>query len=163
MTRIALQLLLRRLLLAVPILLCVSALVFVILRLLPADPIAMSLPPGATPADVERLKQDFGLDRSIPAQYFVWLGKLLTGDLGSSIFFRRGVGELIGKALPATIELVSAGLLLGVLLGVVGGLAMFAQRDTAVEQALDIGRRPPEHRADPKPKDQNCVDAIYDG
>lgn len=138
MTRIALQLLLRRLLLAIPILLCVSALVFVILRLLPADPIAMSLPPGATPEDMERLKRDFGLDRSIPTQYVIWLGKLLTGDLGSSIFFRRGVGELVSRALPATIELVTAGLLLGVALGIAGGLAMFARRDTAVEQALDL-------------------------
>ena len=55
MSRIALQLLFRRTLLAIPILLCVSALVFCILRLLPADPIAMSLPPGATAADFEKL------------------------------------------------------------------------------------------------------------
>ncbi|MET0606634.1 MAG: ABC transporter permease [Beijerinckiaceae bacterium] len=138
MIRIATQLLLRRLLLAIPILLCVSALVFIILRLLPADPIAMSLPPGATPDDVERLKRDFGLDRSIPEQYVIWLGKLLSGDFGTSIFFRRGVGELLAKALPATIELVATGLLLGVALGVAGGLAMFAGRDTAVEQSLDL-------------------------
>ncbi|WP_342358982.1 ABC transporter permease [Terrarubrum flagellatum] len=138
MTRIALQLLLRRLLLAIPILLCVSALVFVILRLLPADPIAMSLPPGATPEDVERLKRDFGLDRPIPAQYLIWFGKLLTGDLGSSIFFRRGVGELVGKALPATLELVTAGLILGVATGLAGGLVMFSWRGGVREQALDF-------------------------
>ena len=60
---IALQILFRRLLLALPIVLCVSALVFVILRLLPADPVSMSLPPGATPEDFERLKRELGLDR----------------------------------------------------------------------------------------------------
>lgn len=139
MSRIALLLLFRRTLLAIPILLCVSALVFVILRLLPADPIAMSLPPGASAQDMERLRQSFGLDRPLPVQYAIWLGKLLTGDLGVSIFFRRDVGSLIATALPATLELVAAGLLLGVASGVAGGLAMFAWRGRAGEQALDLG------------------------
>jgi ABC-type dipeptide/oligopeptide/nickel transport system permease component len=138
MTYVALQLLLRRLLLAIPILLCVSALVFVILRLLPADPISMSLPPGATAQDFERLRRDFGLDRPLPVQYFIWLGKLLGGDFGVSIFFRRGVAELIAKALPATIELVTLGLLLGIGLGIAGGLLMFAWRGSTGEQVLDL-------------------------
>ncbi len=134
---LALQLLLRRALLALPILLCVSALVFVILRLLPADPIAMSLPPGATAADYDRLKQAFGLDRSLPEQYLIWLGRLATGDFGGSIFFRRPVGELVGKALPATLELVAASLVLGIAIGVSGGIAMFVLRDRWGEKALD--------------------------
>ena len=80
MAFLALQLLIRRALLAVPILLCVSALVFLVLRLLPADPIAMSVPPGATQADYDQLRISFGLDRSLPEQYLIWLGKLLQGD-----------------------------------------------------------------------------------
>ncbi|MCP8937945.1 ABC transporter permease [Alsobacter sp. SYSU M60028] len=139
MSRIALLLLFRRTLLAIPILLCVSALVFVILRLLPADPVAMSLPPGASAADMEKLRQAFGLDRPLPVQYVIWLGKLATGDLGVSIYFRRSVAELIATALPATLELVAVGLALGVALGVAGGLAMFAWRGRAGEQALDLG------------------------
>jgi peptide/nickel transport system permease protein len=139
MSRIALQLLFRRTLLAIPILLCVSALVFCILRLLPADPIAMSLPPGATAADFEKLRQSFGLDRSIPEQYVIWLGRLVTGDLGTSIYFRRDVGDLIAKALPATLELVLLGLALGVAIGIGGGLAMFSWRGRMGEQVLDLG------------------------
>lgn len=139
MSRIALQLLFRRVLLAIPILICVSALVFVILRLLPADPVAMSLPPGATAEDLAKLRQAFGLDRSIPEQYVIWLGKLVTGDFGGSIYFRRPVLDLVSKALPATIELVALGLVLGVALGVAGGLAMFAWRGRAGEQVLDLG------------------------
>jgi peptide/nickel transport system permease protein len=139
MSRIALQLLFRRVLLAIPILVCVSALVFVILRLLPADPVAMSLPPGATAEDLAKLRQAFGLDRSIPEQYLIWLGKLVTGDFGGSIYFRRPVIDLVSKALPATIELVFLGLVLGVALGVAGGLAMFAWRGRAGEQVLDLG------------------------
>ena len=139
MSRIALQLLFRRVLLAIPILICVSALVFVILRLLPADPVAMSLPPGATAEDLAKLRQAFGLDRSIPEQYVIWLGKLVTGDFGGSIYFRRPVYDLVSKALPATVELVALGLVLGVALGVAGGLAMFAWRGRAGEQVLDLG------------------------
>ncbi len=134
---LALQLLFRRVLLAVPMLLCVSAVVFGILRLLPADPVAMSLPPGASAEDYEKLKQAFGLDRSLPEQYLIWIGKLAQGDLGGSIFFRRPVSELVATALPATLELVSAGMLLGIVLGVSGGLAMFAQRGRLGEPVLD--------------------------
>ncbi len=137
MAFLALQLLFRRLLLALPILLCVSALVFGILRLLPADPVAMSLPPGATAEDYEKLKQAFGLDRSLITQYGIWLGKLLSGDLGGSIFFRRPVSELVWVALPATLELVALSLFLGISVGVGGGLAMFALRGGLGEQALD--------------------------
>jgi peptide/nickel transport system permease protein len=135
---IALQIFLRRLLLALPIMLCVSALVFVILRLLPADPVSMSLPPGATAEDFKRLEQELGLDRSIPVQYLIWLGNFLSGDLGVSIYFRRPVAELIRTALPNTVELVAAGLILGVLIGIVGGLAMFAVRERPAEQAIDL-------------------------
>ncbi|TAK46942.1 MAG: ABC transporter permease [Xanthobacteraceae bacterium] len=138
MSRIALLLLFRRTLLAVPILLCVSALVFLVLRLLPADPVAMSLPPGATADDLARLRQSFGLDRAIPVQYVLWLGKIITGDFGTSIFFRRDVGELIARALPATLELIAAGLLLGIAAGIIGGLAMFAWRGRTGEQVLDL-------------------------
>ena len=137
MIYVALQLLLRRTLLALPMLICVSAVVFGILRLLPADPVAMSLPPGASAADYEKLKAAFGFDRPLPVQYAIWLGKLAQGDLGGSIFFRRPVSELVATALPATLELLVAGMVLGILLGVGGGLAMFAWRGKPVEQALD--------------------------
>ena len=137
MVFLALQLLIRRAFLAVPILLCVSALVFVILRLLPADPIAMSLPPGATQQDYDQLRAAFGLDRSLFEQYVIWMGKVCQGDLGGSIFFRRPVMELLVKALPATLELVSFGFALGVVVGVAGGLAMFILRDRWGEFVLD--------------------------
>lgn len=139
MLLIAFQVLLRRLLLAAPIVLCVSALVFVILRLLPADPVSMSLPPGATEADYARLQAELGLDRSIPVQYLIWLGNFLAGNLGTSIFFRRPVADLVTTALPNTIELVAAGLILGVAAGVLGGLLMFAGRGSLAEQAADVG------------------------
>lgn len=108
------------------IMLAVSLVVVVVLRLLPADPVAMSLPPGASAADYARLRADFGLDRPLAMQYLGWLGRTLGGDLGTSIFFRRPVGELVLHALPATLELVAAGLLAGAVMGIAGGLGLFA-------------------------------------
>ena len=137
MSFVTLRLLCHRMLVAVPILICISVLVFVVLRLLPADPITMSLPPGATAADYERLKQAFGLDRSLPEQYLIWLAKLVTGDLGGSIFFRKPVLELISRALPATLELVTISLFIGITIGVAGGLVMFALRGRLGGAVLD--------------------------
>lgn len=96
----------KRLLLALPTLLGVSIIVFVLLRVIPGDPIAMMVPPGASSDDIDNLSALYGLDKSIPAQYGIWLRELLQGDLGTSISLRQGVAELIFHRLPATIELV---------------------------------------------------------
>jgi len=136
---VILRLLAWRVVLAVPTILAVSALVFVVLRLIPADPAAMSLPPGAGLADLELLRAEMGLDRPIPVQYVIWLGNLASGDFGNSIFFRRPVTDLITAALPNTLELVACGMFLGVLAGMIGGLAMFALRGGIAEQVIDLG------------------------
>jgi ABC-type dipeptide/oligopeptide/nickel transport system permease component len=68
-----LRLLARRLIVALPILAIVSALLFGVLRLLPVDPAAMSLPPTATIAEVEAKRAEMGLDRPLPQQYLIWL------------------------------------------------------------------------------------------
>jgi len=138
MALLALQILLRRLLVAAPIVLCVSALVFGVLRLLPADPVSMSLPPGATEQEYERVKRELGFDRPVPVQYAIWLGDFFAGNLGNSIHFRRPVAELVVTALPNTLELVFVGLVLGVVAGVGGGLLMFALRGRPAEHAADL-------------------------
>jgi ABC-type dipeptide/oligopeptide/nickel transport system permease component len=139
MTATALALLARRLLTALPIMLVVAALVFTVLRLLPADPLGMSLPPNASQADVAQMRQEMGLDRPIAAQFGIWLSHLAEGDLGTSIHFRRRVAAMILTALPTTLELVAAGLVLGVALGTICGMAMFAWRGTIREQLVDLG------------------------
>jgi len=96
---------LQRLLLAIPTLFGVSVIVFVLLRVVPGDPIAMMTPPGATAADIAQLRELYGLDKSVFSQYMIWLGDVLRGDLGTSISLRQNVGELILERLPATIEL----------------------------------------------------------
>ncbi len=99
--------LLRRLALIPPTLLGVALVVFVLLRVVPGDPIAMMLPPGATAADIDRLRALYGLDRSWAAQFLAWAGGVLSGDFGTSISLRQDVGRLILSRLPATLELVA--------------------------------------------------------
>ena len=73
------KLIARRLLTAVPILLAVSALLFCVLRVLPVDPAAMSLPPTATLAEIEAKRHEMGLDKPLPEQYVIWLADALHG------------------------------------------------------------------------------------
>src|SRR5580704_13151156 len=94
------QLVARRMLAAIPILLIVSALLFCVLRLLPVDPAAMSLPPTATIAEIEAKRAEMGLDRPLPEQYLIWLRDALHGDFGRSIALRRDAGSLVARPLP---------------------------------------------------------------
>src|ERR1700732_2891745 len=77
MTATVLKLIARRLIAAVPILLIVSALLFLFLRLLPVDPAAMSLPPNATIAEIEDKRREMGLDKPLPQQYLICLARAL--------------------------------------------------------------------------------------
>ena len=97
---------LRRLAWALPTLFGVAVVVFVLVRVVPGDPIAMMLPPGATADDVGRLRALYGLDAPIAKQFAVWLGEVFRGNFGTSISLREGVVSLVLSRLPATLELV---------------------------------------------------------
>jgi peptide/nickel transport system permease protein len=102
----------------------VATIVFVLLRVVPGDPIAMMISPGATPADIAALRAHYGLDASLPVQFLVWIGGLLRGDFGTSISLHRNVLEILGERLPATLELAAASLVFAAMLG--GAIAVFA-------------------------------------
>ena len=133
-----LLLLLRRALTAVPILFAVSMILFVALRLLPVDPAAMSMPPNATIEDVEAKRREMGLDRPLATQYAIWLRGALHGDFGRSIQLRRDAGQLVANALPATIQLALAAMLIAGTLGLGGGLLLFRLRGTPFEPVADL-------------------------
>lgn len=133
------KLILRRLAIAVPTLLIVSMLLFVILRLLPVDPAAMSVPPNATNEEIEAMRVQMGLDLPVPQQYLIWLGQTLGGDFGRSIHFRSEVTALIGQTLPATIELAFLSMLVATVVGIAGGMLLFRFRGTPAEVVLDVG------------------------
>jgi ABC-type dipeptide/oligopeptide/nickel transport system permease component len=128
----------RRLLAAIPILLIVSALLFCVLRALPVDPAAMSLPPNATIAEIEAKRSEMGLDRPLPEQYAIWLRGALHGDFGQSIQFRRDAGSLVASTLPVTIQLALAAMVIAAVLGFGGGLVLFSLRGTLFEPVVDV-------------------------
>jgi peptide/nickel transport system permease protein len=136
---ILLPLICRRLMASVLILLIVSALLFVVLHVLPVDAAAMSLPPNATLAEIESRRQEMGLDRPLPQQYLIWLWRVLHGDFGVSIHYRRSVVNLVAATLPATIELAALSIIIAGALGVAGGLILFHLRGTRTEPVVDCG------------------------
>jgi ABC-type dipeptide/oligopeptide/nickel transport system permease component len=139
MSTTVLNLFARRLLAAVPILLVVSALLFCVLRVLPVDPAAMSLPPSASVAEIDAKRREMGLDRPLSQQYLIWLKGALRGDFGSSIQFRRPAGSLVAESLPATIELAVVAMVVATILGFGGGLLLFRLRSTVFEVVTDLG------------------------
>jgi peptide/nickel transport system permease protein len=108
----------RRLLLLVPILLGVSILIFFWIRALPGDPATALLGERSSPELIRQYKERYGLDRSIPVQYWDYLKVTVHGDLGTSIQSRRKVTTEIKQRFPATIELAVAAMILAVGLGI---------------------------------------------
>src|SRR5215510_15537050 len=88
-----------------PTLLGLLAVTFVISRVIPADPVALVAGETATPAQVEALRHQLGFDRPLPVQFVDYVARLTRGDMGTSIFTRRPIGEDLAHRLPATIEL----------------------------------------------------------
>jgi peptide/nickel transport system permease protein len=128
-------------LLTVPLVLwALSSLVFVALRLLPGSP-ATSLASGGgsdqtsaqLTANAADITSSLGLDKSLPEQYWIYLRDLLHGNFGSSYFGGSSVVSLIGDALPVTIELTVAAMLVAVLIGGISGLVAALRRDTWID------------------------------
>jgi peptide/nickel transport system permease protein len=95
-----------------PVLVILSVGVFLMLHLTPGDPVQIMLGQDADPQSVAAVRAELGLDQPLPVQYVRWVGNVLRGDLGRSIFYREEVGTLIARTLPATLELAGVALLL---------------------------------------------------
>ena len=109
---------LRRVALTIPTLFVMSIVVFLIIRLVPGDPVRTMLGFRATDANVAELRQQLGLDQSLFTQYIVWIGKLLRGDLGMDIVSHAPLTELLAQRLPVTFELTGLSMLLAASVGV---------------------------------------------
>jgi len=129
--------LLRRLILAVPTLFGVTVIVFVLLRVVPGDPINMMIGPGATPQDIQALREIYGLDKSIYDQFVIYLRDLAHGHFGTSISLRQDVLLLILGRLPVTIELCVVAMLGAVAAGVGLGVAGAYGQGRWPEAAVD--------------------------
>lgn len=128
--------LLRRLFQSALILLGISFVTFLLLFVLPADPVRQIAGRSATPATVENIRQQLGLDQPFIVQYGRYLGNLLQGDLGRSYLQKTEVSELIMSRLPATLQLMAAGILAELVLGLTMGIAAALMRGRAGDQVL---------------------------
>lgn len=133
-----LRILFQRLLATLVTLAGVAVIVFFVIRVVPGNPIAMMLPPGATEADVARLSALYGLDKPIVTQFGIWVAGVLQGDFGTSITTRQPVLDLVLGRLPATLELSVMALVLAMLLGGAAALTGTRWRGSRTEGAIDV-------------------------
>ncbi|MEI9407595.1 ABC transporter permease [Mesorhizobium salmacidum] len=128
----------RRLIQSLLILLGVSLITFALLYLLPADPVRQIAGRSATPQTVENIRQQLGLDQPFVVQYWHYLTKLVSGDLGRSYIQRSEVTELIVSRLPASLLLMLGAILCELLIGLSMGLIAAVKRGTATDQTLMV-------------------------
>ncbi|HZF04241.1 MAG TPA: nickel ABC transporter permease [Patescibacteria group bacterium] len=126
----------RRILLAVPVIVGVSVVVFSIIHLLPGDPVLAILSgANATPEQERELRAQLRLDDPLPLQYVRFLARAAAGDFGRSIFTRRPVMEEIADQLPSTLELAGTAILIAVVVGVVLGVLAAVRHNTWIDRA----------------------------
>jgi peptide/nickel transport system permease protein len=125
---------LRRVLNMLVVLLFVSLLMFVLVRVLPGDPVGAALGDGATKEQVEKFRAQMGMDKPLQVQYLVYLRGLLDGHFGVSLVEPRDVGDIVWERLPATLELVLCSLMLAIIVGVPLGILAATHRNGPVDQ-----------------------------
>lgn len=111
----------RRLLHLIPVLLGISLLVFLLVHLVPGDPVRIMLQDAGSPDQVARLRQQLGLDRPIYLQYVSFVTRAAQGDFGRSIHTRRPVAQEIRFRIPFTVRMAVAATMVAVVLGIVLG------------------------------------------
>jgi peptide/nickel transport system permease protein len=116
----------------------VTIIAFVMIRLAPGDPSAVMLGSDATPQAVAEFRAAYGLDRPIVVQYLAWLGHIVRGDLGTSIYLGRPVTTAILERLPISLTLTLAAFAIAVVLGVTLGLVAAYWHDTWVDRVVSV-------------------------
>ena len=109
---------LRRLAHAIPVLFGVATVVFIALRLIPGDPAVAMVGDKASQAEVERIRQDLGLNEPLWTQFAIWIGNVLQGNFGESFFFKKTVAELIAQRIEPTLALATCTLIFAVVVSV---------------------------------------------
>ena len=127
-----------RLLSGMALVLAVVTVAFVLLQLAPGDPARFWVGPAATQDDLEAARRALGLDRPLLTRYLGWLAGFLRGDWGSSLAQHRPVREVLGAALPATLLLSGASLLVTYLGGIIVGLVQAVKRARPVDTLLTV-------------------------
>jgi peptide/nickel transport system permease protein len=129
------QYVLKRLLLVVPTLLLVSAIVFSLTRLIPGDVVVLMFEEKAYAEDLEALRAKLGLNRPIYIQYGIWLGRVVRGDLGESLWTKRPVLEEITRRLPVSLELGTMAIVFALCFALPIGVLSAIRQDTMKDYA----------------------------
>jgi peptide/nickel transport system permease protein len=129
---------LTRLALTLPVVWLVVSLVFLLIHLVPGDPIQMMLGEGASPVDVAALRHQYGFDQSPGRQYVHYWAGVVHGDLGDSIRLHETVSHLIEQRYPYTLALTLAALVLGLALALPAGILAAVRRGRWVDQSLSV-------------------------
>jgi peptide/nickel transport system permease protein len=136
------RLIVRRLLQFIPVILLSTILVFTVVRLAPGDPAAAQFGPRASDARyaeaIEAYRRKLGLDKPIPVQYVLWLRQVVQLDFGESIRSEQPVSEVILEKLPATLQLMFAGILFGLVLGIPLAIVAARNRDSAINSVVNV-------------------------
>jgi ABC-type dipeptide/oligopeptide/nickel transport system permease component len=125
----------RRILGAIPVLLGISFLVFMLMHIAPGDPVSLLLGDDATPADVEQIRRELGLDKPLLVQYWDFLSRAVRGDFGRSLKFNEPVMKLVFERLPATIELAFISLIVAIIIAVPLGVYSAIKHNSLFDHA----------------------------
>lgn len=128
----------RRVLGLIPVLILVAVVSFLLIHIIPGDPAAVMLGTDATPQEVEKLREDLGLNEPLHVQFYRWISRVLRGDLGDSFFMGRPVTVALLERLPATILLAVAALFFAVLIGVPAGIIAAVKQNSITDQLVMI-------------------------
>jgi peptide/nickel transport system permease protein len=132
----------RRLILGVIILLLVTLLVFLAMRLLPGDPLIIFISQSQvqmySAEQLVELRQEYGLDRTLPVQYISWIGNILRGDMGKSILLGQDVGYLISKRLPVTIYFGVMSFIVSAFFGIIFGVICALRRGKWIDSVVTV-------------------------
>ena len=133
----------KRLLSAIPVLLGITVIVFLIMAMIPGDPATAILGSYATPENVAKLNRDLGLDEPLVARYFIWLGNMLQGDFGRSFSLNRPVLDEVTERFMATLILAGTSFVLcavfGIMAGVVSAARQYGWADRGITFAVLLG------------------------
>jgi len=130
----------RRLIQGLIVIIAVSILVFLLMRLLPADPLQLYLAQNdiikISPEDYQTLLVRFGLDKSLPMQYFDWISDILRGQFGDSLYYNESVGTLLLERLPVTAHLAILSIIIASVFGITAGVICALRRGGALDTFL---------------------------
>jgi peptide/nickel transport system permease protein len=133
---------LRRLWLGVLIIVLATIMIFLIMRLLPGDPLMLYINRNEmgslAPEQVEMLRQKFGLDKPMAVQYVSWIGGVFRGEWGLSIFYNEPVGKLIAERLPVSIHLGTLSLIISGIIGISAGVICALRRGTWIDNVVTL-------------------------